>query len=315
MSRVAVGVIALSVASACGGAPNLTKATSTYALAARAATDELTVSVRVVTDLCHHSMDLQYFVARMLPSSTVANLEKYADTPFANAANIGTITWKQRCEGLARAELAFTNGVAVIARYADALAAFAGKEPTPDKDVQALAKAAADDVAALSPAAADYQQTLEGIGGPLAAVAKVTEGAWKAKQLEAVTATTDGPLHTVLGKLEDFVHVARKRHVHDARQALADAVMQLDDASTDVRLKLSATRLDIEETERLNALEERIVIMSQILHELEDAHRRLVQGWQQGEKASGSATARAMVTFARELDEELRRLHMTEAVR
>jgi len=312
---VVTGILLLLTAGC--GSPNLTKATSTYAAAAHTATDELELSAAVVTRLCHHSMELQYLTARLIPHSTVANLQQYGETQFGNAAQIGTITWNQRCEGLSRAEHAFDAGLAVIARYAEALYTFSGKDTASKTDIAAAAKAAVDDVAELSPVASDYKDKLEGIGGPLGSVATSVEGAWKARGLRAVVTTTNEPLSRALGMLDDFVGVARERHVKDARDALSGAVMALDDArgSGDVSLDLLATRLDIEESERLDALDRKLVIMSNILRGLMEAHAQLAGGWQQGEKKSGAATLKAMVALTKDLEKELRMLHATETVR
>lgn len=303
MRRVSVLVGAVVVATITACTPTkLLKATAQFSTTTVAATAELRAAPGILSELCRDRIELDYFEHRLIPGQAVAPLAEFREAPIPTVGGHTTTSWKIRCDGLARADQAFLRGLSALEQYSAALGGFADKDLVTKDELDKLAASFADDAQKLREDAAPYHDALAGLSAPVAAIAQAVEGNWKGRKLRGLVHRTNPSVHDLVEQLEEFIRVVRRGYLRDTRLALHDVVelaqglRRAEDLSTVV----SGTRMEIEMTRELDALDARLELLYSLLETIAVAHSELDAGWEKGED-SGLSTLKTIALFSRDV--------------
>lgn len=304
--RAVALIFVLAGLGSCGNS-QLLVATASYATISQATMGDIAAAPGIVLQLCRQRLEIEYLTDRLIPEEKVGALQDFVDKKFKSASGHVDITWKQRCAALHIPDDAFARGIGALNAYGAALGTLAGHDLASPDALNLFAAACAADSLKITGDALPYQGAIQGLGAGLTDLARLVEGAWRDHKLKKIIVTADPALQKVIGGLQEFIKTVRKRELNDARHALHDLVDALDlsRAPNDITLSHLTGRIDIDITDKLDALDGQLAAIDALLQQLADAHARLRDGWEHGDKL-GVETARAVSQLARDAYQSLK---------
>jgi len=249
---LAVGVITTVFGAAGCVVEPFTKASGTFATAAKAGVDAIAPAFATASSLCRTRARMDFMFVREQGLSTEL-WSKWYETHRIENDRIDPsrrYTWKDHCDILAKSDAMLARGLDAVGAYAAALKAAAESSGYDGKTLDNLVKDSAGLAQALSGNSTSTKSTTDtvaGLSGPIASIGKFAVQAYAVGKLKDAVRSGGPEVDKILDALKKY-NAAVEPSIKDAEHRLANLLDQADasirtDDETAKRPKPDAMRL------------------------------------------------------------------------